>query len=645
MVATIQGKTSDSNKNKQLLDTLASETYRIFPFDSFKQDQGSLILKVLNEDRLIVQAPTGFGKTAVMFSTLLPFVTVLGARLVLVTRTKMQIFKVFLRELRKLVLNISDRKLQYRYKQLHIVPLIGKTSMCTARDVPRGLTSHVCSAVPCAKYKQTKNFDHTAVQGILDALDYTADFKNLNEYRNILQEQGCPYYMAWRMVFSADIILATHAYLRNPDLLSLLLHAIDRANEQQPRPTFLLVDEAHDFGPVKLAGITAGELKFLSQEFPYDMMVELLDTVLSKTGLVDLSNVSSLDVEILKSAMGTFQTNAKKIREKVAREAFLKNARMINTFIEFIQANGDYWGVIPPPELDTGLSGVEKKEHLEPDEILVLEEKRELVSLQPFPDKIFASLEGFDKVILMSGTFKPLDLYARYYGLNNGPRPYKRWLTAGRVGARFEAVLVNRRFSSSFKNRDTQLYERYAEAIKVLHSINPNHTIVFCPSYAFKDGITEFIRTKYEEKSKLGGFDWLEDLPYMNHELVLATAGGKLVEGIEILQGGSGRSLITLVIYAGLPYPPPDYLSREVLSKLYTKKWNKESAKQFLTDLPLLRNIQQGFGRGIRNPDDFSAAVILDWRGQYLNVFDRYVKTPDLQRLVGKLEEFYGKNS
>jgi hypothetical protein len=106
-----------------------------------------------------------------------------------------------------------------------------------------------------------------------------------------------------------------------------------------------------------------------------------------------------------------------------------------------------------------------------------------------------------------------------------------------------------------------------------------------------------------------------------------------LVEGIEIQQGGKGRSLITMVLYA------------EILIRLYTKKWNKRTATNFLKELPLLRNIQQGFGRGIRNPDDYSASIILDWRGQYLKVFDRYVKTTNLYRLVEKLEEFYHRNS
>ncbi|MHA2296398.1 MAG: helicase C-terminal domain-containing protein [Candidatus Hodarchaeales archaeon] len=391
-----------------------------------------------------------------------------------------------------------------------------------------------------------------------------------------------------------------------------------------------------------LAEITREELDFLSEEFPYDLLITLRDMLISKTGLVDVPDVSSLDLEILRTALVTFQQNAKKIKDKTAREAFSKKARMINSFTEFIQASGDYWTVIPPPELDTDLPGQLKKiELLKPEEIIELEKKRKLSVLQPFPDKIFSSLDGMKKVILMSGTFKPLDLYTRYYGLDSGKNKYTRWSTVGREGSRFEAVLINKQFSSSFNQRNTQLYQRYASAIKALHAVNPNHTVVFCPSYAFKDGIIQFVGTKYEEKSKYGKFDWLEELPYMNHELVIATSGGKLVEGIEILQGGAGRSLITMVIYAGLPFPPPVYLSREVLTRMYTKKWNKESAKQFLTDLPLLRNIQQGFGRGIRNPDDYSAAIILDWRGQYLNVFDRYMKTPDLKRLVEKLKDFY----
>ncbi|MHA1449627.1 MAG: helicase C-terminal domain-containing protein, partial [Candidatus Hodarchaeales archaeon] len=619
-----------------LVEELVDETYRIFPFPTFKNDQGTLINKVLTCDRLIIQASTGFGKTAVMLSALLPFVRKINTRLVIVTRTKMQIFSVFMRELRKLVENINDDQLQEAYRKFTIVPLIGKSTMCTNSSVAKGQSAVICT--PCKRYQKTKKLTQEEFQHITDVLDWLADFKSLSSYRNELHQHGCPYYVAWKMVYNADIILTSHAYLRNPDLLSLLFQVIDKSNEYRPRPTFLLVDEAHDFGPVVLAELTRGELDFLASEFPYELLTALRETVITKTGLIDTADISSLDLEVLRSAIGAFQQNARKTSDKHEREKQLKNARMTTRFLDFIQANGDYWAVIPPPELDTGLT---KQRNIvmkmDPEEIMELEKKRRIVILQPFPDKVFDSLGGLSKVMLMSGTFKPLDLYSKYYGLKD----YQKYSARGKSWSRFEAVLINRSYCSSFKDRNTQLYQRYAMAIKQLHEINPNHTVVFTPSYAFKDGIMQFIGTRYEEKTKLGGFDWLDDLAFLDHELVIATSGGKLVEGIEILQGGSGRSLITMVIYAGLPYPPPDFLSREVLTKLYTKKWNKENAKQFLTDLPLLRNIQQGFGRGIRNPDDFSAAIILDWRGQYINVFDRYMKTPDLNRLISKLEEFY----
>lgn len=639
-------KASRNNPDKaDIFTSLVEETYQIFPFSSFKSEQGRLIQKTLLNDRLIVHASTGFGKTAVMLSVLLPFVRRFNRRLIIVTRTKMQIFNVYMKELRNITSNMKNKGLSDSYKKgLAVLPLVGKSSMCINDSVTRGQTTHACNVpnATCKQYKKVKSMNYSEYLDIMNHLDWLEDFRSIKSYRNVLKEHGCPYYLSWRMLGKADIILVTHAYLKNPDLLSLLLKALDKSNEHDPKQSILLIDEAHDFGPVILAELTKSDLDFIASQFPYDIITDLRDQVAVKKGMIDISDVSNLDLEVLKLALGTFQQNARKSKDKTIRDKFLKNTKIISNFLDFVQAKGDYWVVVPPQELDEQLPGqLEMVRKMSLEEISALEKQRKVISLQPFPGEIFRSLEGFEKVILMSGTFKPVNLYVKYYGLKECKRIYSEWVAKGDAGKRFEAILVNRSYSSSFKDRTTQNYERYAGAIKKLHGVNPNHTVVFCPSYSFKDGLMRFLGTKYEEKSKLGGFEWLDELAYLNHELVIATAGGKLVEGIEILRGGRGRSLITLVIYAGLPYPPPDFLSREVLGKLYAKKWNKEIAKQFLSDLPLLRNIQQGFGRGIRNPDDFSAAIILDWRGQYLNVFDKYVKTANMERLIAKLKRFY----
>ncbi|MFW9996963.1 MAG: helicase C-terminal domain-containing protein [Candidatus Odinarchaeota archaeon] len=631
---------------KSLLDRLAADTYSIFPYQTFKNQQGRLIQKVLLTDRLIVQAPTGSGKTSVMLSSLLPFVKLCNARLIIATRTKMQIFSVFMKEFRKLVANIKDEQLMEQYSRLKIVPLVGKTSMCTNRSAIKGQSTQSCNLIsaPCKHYSKSKGMKYDEFRDAMNGLNWIDDFKSLDKYKESLMRYGCPYQFAWRMAYTADVIIVTHAYLKNPDILSLLLHVLDNSNEQnRARHSILLIDEAHDFGPVVRSQLTRRELDFLAEQFPHDIVLELRKEIMSKTGLIDALDVSSLDIEVLKLALGSFHENARKSKDKKVKDSFYKNARMTNNFIEFLQTKSDYWAIVPPRELDL-LPRQGKSQNLSVEDIAELELDKRVILIEPFPEKIFASLSGFMKVILMSGTFKPLDLYTLFYGLKEGKHPYQEWITKDRSGNRFEAILVNKSFSSSYKQRDVQLYERYGNAIKQLHGINPNHTVVFCPSYEFKNGLMQHVGTKYEEKSRIGGFDWLDELQYLNHELIVATSGGKLVEGIEILQGGKGRSLITMVIFAGLPYPPPDFITREILARLYSKKWNKNTASSLLNDLPLLRNIQQGSGRGIRNPDDFSASIILDWRGQYLNVFDRYVKTHSLSKLISKIQEFYRRN-
>jgi DNA excision repair protein ERCC-2 len=181
------------------------------------------------------------------------------------------------------------------------------------------------------------------------------------------------------------------------------------------------------------------------------------------------------------------------------------------------------------------------------------------------------------------------------------------------------------------------------QVIERLHYSNPFHTIVFATSHDLKQKIllnTHFPDTYVENPGQQLYF--LDELREKKHECIFGVLGGKLSEGIELLDPNTKRSLLTLIIIAGLPFTRPDVTNQLILS-LYTKKWGLRLAKHMI-QLPVTRGVTQAIGRGIRSESDFAASLILDFRAVHL----RSMLPPmrifrDLQTTYNAYDIFFAK--
>ncbi|MHA2388309.1 MAG: helicase C-terminal domain-containing protein [Candidatus Hodarchaeales archaeon] len=126
------------------------------------------------------------------------------------------------------------------------------------------------------------------------------------------------------------------------------------------------------------------------------------------------------------------------------------------------------------------------------------------------------------------------------------------------------------------------------------------------------------------------------------HEVIFGVLGGKLSEGIEILHPQTKRSLLTLIIIAGVPYTRPD-ATNQLIKYLYARKWGRKMADH-LTLLPVTRVITQAIGRGIRSETDFAASLILDYRAATLRtMLPRQNIFRDLNQCYTTYDTFYAK--
>ncbi|MFX0090411.1 MAG: helicase C-terminal domain-containing protein [Candidatus Hodarchaeota archaeon] len=522
-----------------------------FPFDSLKPAQGVMLHRLSKERYVFVQAPTGFGKTAVALSVVLPEI-LNGKQIIVATRTKNQIFDIYLKWLSRFS---AHKKV---VNQVTCVPLIAREDLCVNPDKKNDLRSD-CRG--CKTYKQTEEVTAESFPVLSDYIRFSAT--SPSAWRESLLEWGCPYQLVKRLCPFVDIVLTTHGYLLQPHLRSKLFSLTQ--TDLTPQTKVLLLDEVHGLAtPAVVAELPLKTLRAAAQVYPTENLLTFVKHC-RYPGQVQRPPIHpELILYYLSKDESRWQD---------------PTFQPLVALYEFLIAQGDYW---------------------------ICTEKA-LLQLNPFPDMIFKAFNGFYKVIGMSGTLKPLNMYLKLFDIPH----YVPLEIPTPVDRQFLAVTTELQFSTKFENRNVHTFRRYAQAIHKLHVLNPEHTLVCCASYEIKKRLLSYFDTPYVEQQRLPR--WLSELPTLEHELIMAVMGGRLTEGIEILNPETRRSKLTLIIIVGLPFPPKDVLTN-ILTYLYERRYSVSQAEQYLLHLPALTSVLQAIGRGIRSPHDYSAAIVLDHR-------------------------------
>ncbi len=530
----------------------------LFPHEELRAYQARFIRFVEKNPRVIIHAPVGFGKTVMALVSTLPSVKTQQFQLFIFVRTKAQIFHVFLDEIRKIA--NTDR-----YGYLTALPLIQKSDLCIRADLPH-FYKGICGKIRCEHLEKARSIPEEDFPTIVEQVPITThegEIK-LESFKDILQEFGCPYYIIRRCIPYANIVVTTQTYLRNKilqSLLSTLLHRSTFANK------ICIIDEGHNFSAEIESEISLDDIYKARDIIPLKIFDRLEYLIHNRKGRVDRpQNLTSDSIDAYLDHISNLssweQTNLLIIKD-------------------FLNSRGELW-----------ISELEK-----------------LIQLNPFPQGIFKFVDNnFKNIILMSGTFRPISSYKTLYGIRYPGMQIPSDFQYGLNG-----ILYHRRFSTKYRERTPQTFQAMASVIKRLHQYNPFHTIVFTPSHDLKQKLLvhmSFPNVYIEQPNERPFF--IDELQNKTHEIIFGVLGGKLSEGIEILHPSTKRSLLTLIIIAGVPYTKPDSTNR-LIKSLYTKRWGKLMADH-LTLLPVTRVMTQAIGRGIRSETDFAASLILDYR-------------------------------
>ncbi|MCH8907171.1 MAG: hypothetical protein IH840_08790 [Candidatus Heimdallarchaeota archaeon] len=245
--------------------------------------------------------------------------------------------------------------------------------------------------------------------------------------------------------------------------------------------------------------------------------------------------------------------------------------------------------------------------------------------------------------VYQSGTFSPIQYYKSLYGLSRA----KTLVTTPETKENQFRCYLKGPLTSAKRRRQPKMYRAMAAAIKAIHAVSPRHVLVICPSYEFVNMLSGFLKGIINPKiihteapkvniDILSGVIKYQVIP----QIFVAVSSGKISEGVEIVV--EGISLLSVVIFAGLPIAPPSK-DQTIVKRAYMQaSHNPRAADEFMRAIPLERAVRQAYGRTIRAMHDKGALVILDYRAeQYLKKLLQLEKYISLKRLNDDLTGFF----
>lgn len=218
----------------------------------------------------------------------------------------------------------------------------------------------------------------------------------------------------------------------------------------------------------------------------------------------------------------------------------------------------------------------------------------------------------YEQVVGFSATLKPFDYYVRLSGLDSG-----RVMTA-EFGSPFPGdrrkLLLIPQISTRYSQRERN-YGRIADAVQRISALRRGNYFVFLPSFGFLERVAALFQPpqgfsviRQERGMKASAVEEIvESLRAGNAPtIVFAVQGGSFSEGIDY----AGETLIGAFV-VGPPLPTYD-LEREQMREYYQRKYG--AGFEYAYTIPAMAKAIQAAGRVIRSGTDKGLVVLMDRR-------------------------------
>mgnify|MGYP000678050001 CR=1 FL=1 len=575
---------------------------KYFPYATWRKHQREIaeaVRKAVEKGEiLLLEAPTGVGKTSAVLAGVLSAIEDSDIKVFFTARTKNQAMAPF-RELKLL-----------QRKGVHVFYSLfrSKKEMCSLES-----TQHMDYEEFLEFCKEKREQGCVYSTNVLkltseDLFDYCLIARSPIDFIEKCRfDELCPYEAARRLVqLGAKVIIGSYPYIFDPKVQQSFFSMTGLSLDK----IVLVVDEAHNL-PSSLSNM-------LSIKMPM-RLVRLAKKEASKYRFYDLARDCS-------RLIAFYKILSRKISDKgvlISIDDILTAVRSIQSFVreaEALTIEKRKSEKVPKSRCYVRYVAKFLKSLLEYRRGYVLSAKAEegevvleyrCISPSGRLEQLFSSLKA---CILMSATLQPKEFLSDILGLPSSRIKEKR------VGEIFpkenRLVLVASDVTSRYSERSDVMFERICEYISSAYEVSPENKalLVVVPSYEFLKPVKRLLRGKpliiEDESTRIE--DVISAVQTRVKTIVLAVAGGKIVEGIEIKS--KSESLISTVIIAGIPYPEPDIFNSKLKELISIKYSNRNLGWEYAFAIPAAMKIKQAAGRAIRSEKDKAAIIILDRR-------------------------------
>ena len=567
-----------------------------FPFTNPRPGQIELmdeIVQGMAEGRpMLIQAPTGLGKTVGVLYPVLKEALGRGQRVVYVTPKNSQ----------HSVAEDAVSRFQEAGSNVKSLSITAKAKICFKNEP-------LCTPDYCEYARDY--YEKVHAHGILDILARKRRLK-ARSFRDLGERyQVCPFELQIDAAREADIVVCDYNYVFAPR--SALGRVKDLGIDQGGKPN-LVIDEAHnlparamDYYSPSLSSVTLERMREEIRELPSLFRreaEELLDGCL--LAVASCRHGESSKPKRLDPPLGQFIEQDARLRAFLSRyldsnveilhqDVILRRCFYWSEFTEILEYVGDP----DRPEFFTTY-------HPHPTGGTVK------ITCCDASDMLKERYSEYQQVVGFSATLKPFDYYVRLSGLDA-----ERVRTAEFVSPfpnDRRKLLIIPQISTRYSHRERN-YARIADAVQRIAALRRGNYFVFLPSFEFLERVAtlfqppeQFTVLRQERNMKAAHVDGiLEHLRGRSvPTIVFAVQGGSFSEGMDY----AGEMVIGAFV-VGPPLPNFD-LEREQMRKYYQRQYG--AGFDYAYVIPAMAKAIQSAGRVIRSETDRGLIVLMDGR-------------------------------
>lgn len=561
-----------------------------FPFSSPRPGQKELvecIAENLQErNPLLIQAPTGLGKTAGVLYPALKEALARGQKVVYVTPKNSQ----------HAVAEEAIDLLQEKGSKVRALTLNAKSKMCLKAEVL--CNPHYCEY---AKDYYKKVAENNLINKLGKVKSLSArKLKALGE-----EYQVCPFELSVESIERADVVIGDYNYAFAPrGLLGRLSEPLLKSSEKAN----LVVDEAHNL-PSRAQDYFSPSLT-VEQLQALENVLRTLDPRFSQEGLEIVAEAITL--------IRSYSSGGPR-RIQIDPEPFTSLEKKIRDFtLKYLDSDVQIQTQDPILKLSNTWTDFMGALEYQGPEFFQTYQKNYLgemlkVTCCDASEHLKKTYKEFQNIVAFSATLKPFDYYQTLMGLSS--EKTKTFEFSSPFPAANRKLLIIPQISTKLSDREMNA-PRIADVIHRVVAVKNGNYIALFPSFDFLFKTRPHIdlpdyqilqQGRDTKPSTVKAF--LEELRHSEKPtLLMAVQGGVFSEGVDY----AGDMLIGAFVIG--PALPTFDFEREQIRVYYESKYGKEKAFDYTYVFPAMAKAIQSAGRVIRSEKDQGVIVLMDPR-------------------------------